>query len=348
VNSVTRTWNDSNGNYLPDCDLKNPVANGECGQISDLNFGGRNVTTRYADDVRQGWGVRNYLWDVSAEVQHQLTPRISMTGGYYGNWAGNFSVTDNLSVTPADYSPFCITAPVDPRLPGGGGYQVCGLYDISPARFGITNNLVTQASNFYGKSSSVNCAAQPIPGVSGTGDACGQSNFFDVSLNTRLRPGVQFGGGVDTGRTVVDNCFVVNSPQQLLYCHVVTPFKAQTQIKVFGSYPLPAGLLVSGTFQNTPGPPIAANYTATNAQIAPSLGRNLGQCRGVAVCTGSVSSIPLIPPMTQFEARRTQLDLRLSKVFRLGAKTRLQANLDAYNALNANSILDVNSTYGAK
>ena len=49
-------------------------------------------------------------------------------------------------VTPADYDPFCITAPVDSRLPNGGGYQVCGLYDIKPEKFGQVNNVVTQAS----------------------------------------------------------------------------------------------------------------------------------------------------------------------------------------------------------
>ena len=41
---------------------------------------------------------------------------------------------DNTLVTDADYTgPFCITAPSSPDLPGGGGYPVCGLYDIKPA-----------------------------------------------------------------------------------------------------------------------------------------------------------------------------------------------------------------------
>ena len=52
--STTRSWNDANSNYVPDCDLRNPAAQGECGPWSDLGFGKeREVTTRYADDARE-------------------------------------------------------------------------------------------------------------------------------------------------------------------------------------------------------------------------------------------------------------------------------------------------------
>ena len=45
--SVTRTWADANGNFVPDCDLTNPLAQSPattgsidtCGQISNLLFG---------------------------------------------------------------------------------------------------------------------------------------------------------------------------------------------------------------------------------------------------------------------------------------------------------------------
>ena len=147
-----------------------------------------------------------------------------MTAGYYRNWFGNFafagglspwpSIIDNLSVTPDDYTPYCITAPVDSRLPNGGGYRVCGLYDLVPAKFGQVNNVITQSSK-YGTEELVN-------------------NFFSVNLNTRFGSGVRIGGGLDAGRTVNDTCFVIDSPQQLLNCRIVTPFSAQTQVKLNG------------------------------------------------------------------------------------------------------------------
>ena len=56
---------------------------------------------------------------------------------------------------------------------------------------------------------------------------------------------------------------MVDLPQQLLYCRVVTPFKAQTDIKAFGSYRLPHDVVVSATFQNASSPAVAANYVAT-------------------------------------------------------------------------------------
>ena len=56
-------------------------------------------------------------------MQHQLSPRISLTGGYYRNWSNHYgtdsltalgsAVFDNLAQTPADFQPYCITAPVD-------------------------------------------------------------------------------------------------------------------------------------------------------------------------------------------------------------------------------------------
>jgi hypothetical protein len=341
VNQVNRTWNDTNGDYVPDCDLTNGAANGECGPFTDQNFGQNNPgATRFDADVLRGFGHRDHLWDGTVEVQHQLRPGMSLTAGYYRNWSRTMVmadrgpgqqargfVTDNLAVTPADFSPYCITAPVDPRLPGGGGYQVCGLYDVDPSKFGQVSNLVGRVKDY--------------------GEPYRTSDSLGVSLSTRFTSGIQLGGGLDTGRMVSDTCFVVDSPQQLLDCHVVTPFKAQTQLKMFWSLPLPlpGAFTVSGTYQNTPGPEITAAYPAPNALIAQSLGRNLAACGARPVCTAT-ATVPLISPNTLFEDRRNQIDLRVTKLFRIGGKLRLNANLDVYNVFNNSSILSVNGAYG--
>lgn len=100
VTTVNRTWNDVNRNYVPDCDLGNFTANGECGPISDTNFGKNNPrATRYADDVLHGFGNRNFSWDFGTEVQQEIRSGMSVTAGYYRNWAGNYRVADNQLVT---------------------------------------------------------------------------------------------------------------------------------------------------------------------------------------------------------------------------------------------------------
>ncbi len=129
--------------------------------------------------------------------------------------------------------------------------------------------------------------------------------------------GLQLGGGVDTGRSVNDACFDVDSPgastaglpgnlvgdraaclstpvpftrttidgQRI--CRIVTPFEGQTQLKGFITVPLPRDFMVSAVFQNISGPTITASYAASNAAIAPSLGRNLAACGTRVVCTST-------------------------------------------------------------
>lgn len=73
---------------------------------------------------------------------------------------GNFTVTDNLRVTAADYDEYWITAPSGGRLPGGGGFPICGLYDITPEAFSRgVNSLVPCADEL-----SANVARMLHPG----------------------------------------------------------------------------------------------------------------------------------------------------------------------------------------
>ena len=86
-----RGWTDSNGNYVPDCDLGNFSGNGECGPINDQNFGKNNPNATQIDPaVLSGYGKRDSNWDITAEVQHQLASGIGITGGYYFNNGGYY------------------------------------------------------------------------------------------------------------------------------------------------------------------------------------------------------------------------------------------------------------------
>jgi hypothetical protein len=150
---------------------------------------------------------------------------------------------------------------------------------------------------------------------------------------------------VSTGRTVVDNCTVIDSPEQR-FCRTVNPFAGQTQLKFHGVYPLPWDFQASAVFQNLSGIPIQASQVFTNAQVAPSLGRNLGACGNRVPCNATLTVAQLIGPNTIREDRLTQVDVRLTRIVRLGP-TRLQAMFDVYNLFNASTILAQNNNYGS-
>src|SRR5207249_5002235 len=130
-----------------------------------------------------------------------------------------------------------ITAPSDSRLPGGGGYNVSGLYDVNPTKFGVAaNNYVTSATN-YGRQE------QRWQGV-------------DFSVNLRPRAGLVAQGGLSTGSTLTDNCEIVKQLPEIAplnpYCRTQTPYL--TQVKGIVSYLIPrADVQISGTLQSLPG-----------------------------------------------------------------------------------------------
>ena len=110
-----------------------------------------------------------------------------------------------------------------------------------------------------------------------------------------------------------DRCFVVDSPQELLNCRVVTPYQGADAVQAAGDRADPARASCRIAWQNLSGPSYDANYAVSTAEVAQSLGRPL---------SGGVRrrcAIPLVAPQTLFEDRITRLDLRLSKTFTLNS-----------------------------
>ncbi len=175
--TLSRTWNDAticagcvNGDFVPQGDPLNPAANGELGPSPNRFFGQAFVTNRFDSEWAHGWGVRPFNWEMSASLQHQLAEGVGANVGYFRRLYGNFVVTDNLAVSPGDYDPFCVTAPADSRFPTGGGQQICGLFDLNPAKVGQQDVITTRSSN-YGKQLE-------------------RFNGVDASIDMRLKGGV--------------------------------------------------------------------------------------------------------------------------------------------------------------
>ena len=342
---VTRAWVDANRNLVPDCNLLDPLAQdlrdagGDlCGVMSNTNFGRDLRTSNFDPAIVRGWGVRPSDWQLNAWIEQELGSRSSVSVSYTRRWFNGFVAADNLALAPSDLTSFSLIAPLDPRLPGGGGYVVPDLYDVVPEKAGQVDNLVASSSDY--------------------GAWTQYYNGVDVTLNVRAWRGLTFAGGTSTGQTVADNCGVRSQLPELSttmgtspfgaglsgstvgpgspYCHVA--YGILTFLRGFSAYRVPKlDVLVSAAFQSKPGPILAANYAVPNAIVAPRLGRNLS-------ANAANMTVNLVAPGTMYGDRINQLDLRVARTFRIG-RSRTTVGVDIYNALNAGTVLTYNNTY---
>jgi hypothetical protein len=338
--SVTRTWTDANGNYRPDCDLMSGLAqdlrgsgSDFCGQWNNLNFGKNVYSLSYDEQILKGWYNRPSDWQIGATVQHEVLPRVSVEASYVRRWLQNFTVTDNRALAPSDFTEFSVTAPVDPRLPNGGGYVVGGLYNVVPSKFGQTDNYRTYSPDF--------------------GHVSMIYNGVDVNVSARLRNGLQVQGGTSTGQQVIDSCEIrAKLPEQVSagassqggipydpvnpYCHVAPG--VTTRATAAATYTVPKlDVQVASTLTSSPGVSLQANWNVPNAVAAQSLGRPLaGNAPNIAV--------NLLAPGEMRSPRVNILDFRVGKVLRYGSNRMLVA-VDLYNALNLDTVLTHNQNY---
>ena len=233
--------------------------------------------------------------------------------GYFRSWYGNVAVTQNTAVSAADHDPFCVTVPSDPRLPGGGGNQVCGFYDVKPSKFGQVNNVITKGSRF-GKFSDV-------------------YNGVEATFNMRFGKGAMLAGGVSTAQTVINLCGAATNPNLVFptqiispFCETTHPWKQQTQIKINGAYPLPWGFNASAVVQNLPGASIGT--------------AGVGQ-------SSAYSQIPSTLAFTnaQIALARPQ-SVGVSCGRHVHGRARLEGDFDVYDLFNSAAVLPANATFG--
>src|SRR5688572_7751439 len=330
--SFSRNWTDNDADKVVDCDILAPAAQGPatgqvdtCGQLTGNSLRFANALTGLTQvnpDILGGWGVREYDWQFSVGVQQEVLPRISVEVLYARRWWGNFTVTDNLAIGPGDYETWIATAPLDPRLPGGGGYNLTE-YEQKPETAGRTaQNYVTFETD-YGPA---------------------RTNYWngvDITGNARTSWGLSFQGGTSTGREVTDRCeSVVNidSPNPR-NCRTVLPFR--TTFRGSASYTVPkVDVLVSSIIRLSPPPGLNASYNIPNSVVQ----EQLGHLPPGATLNGNQGITLLNPGQMYAERRNRQVDMRFAKIFRYAGK-RIDFGVDLYNLFNVNTPTGYDGTY---
>ena len=335
--TVGRAWTDSNGNFVPDCDLLNRAAQNltasggdNCGAWNNSTFGTQVFSTTYDPDMFRGWYTRPMDWELGASVQRQIVPRMSIEVGWHRRWIDKWTLINNVANSYADFQPYSVTAPVDPRLGSASGRTIDDQWNIVPSKFGLMQNETVLENN--------------IPGA----NRKSWRNGADINVNTRLLNGLALRGGAVFSTSGDDYCTykdlgfygtgIVEGPSHR-NCRSVSRWQAE--YKALGTYTIPRiDVQVAGTLTSRPGPQKVANYQFLASEIALTLGRLPSGAAGPT----STTQINLFDSNEEFYPQITIVDLRVGKIVRVG---RMRANVmvDVYNSLNASTGQTYNATY---
>ena len=219
---------------------------------------GNILTNNYDPGLLKGWGVRPSDWNFSTAIQQQVLRRLSVEVSFNRRSFRGFTVQDNTLAAPSDYTPYSIVAPQDPRLPGGGGYTIDGLFDVVPSLAEILNTVIDSLN--YGDTSQVyngvdvtvnpRARAPYVPGRHSTGT---DESVLDVRAN--LPSFVRnIGAGLQTSADQHDEPLCRTSSGTL------TPFRSLALVRHSESK-----VQVSGVFQSSP-----VRRSSPNSGVQPS------------------------------------------------------------------------------
>jgi len=280
----------------------------EIGPSNNNSFGIRQ--SRNPDPNLQ----REYSVEYSGAFQHQLARGISASVAYYRRGFHRLQQQDNLLQGPGDYTPITIASPLngEPLI----------VYNLNRAKQGLVDILDTNT----------------------VGDARTQTyNGIEVTGQARLGEGRLMGGWTHD-RNVIKNCSLDDpnnpTPAGALIDTAAGRFCDQTkvgmpfidQFKLSGAYPIWWGIQASGVLTSYPGRQLFVNYTVDRS-IIPTL-------------TQTSVVVPLIKPGSRYAGQWNQLDVELAKVVTLTPTRSVRFQVDIFNTLNANTVLNQNFNYG--
>ena len=284
--------------------------------------------------------------EYSASIQHEILPRVSVTFAYYYRTFFNIPATENLAI------PHCNA---QDAIVG----QMCGAYNVVPVTFsdplGVLPAYAGTAFNVFDRDIAFeNIAADNVDTNSTLNNARYQA--YELSFQARLPNGGTAFGGWTGHQHAQDTCGLANPNGQTTttmmdgearfqqggrYCNQSNPSLSPTpwggmpfrhDFKFFVVYPLPGDFQVAGGLQAYSGGERQVSY-----QVQP------GDFPASILQTFSPTVIVNAPGELYHEYWQ-QVDVNIRKHFRFRG-VEYTAQLDIFNALNDNSILNSIQNY---
>ncbi|MBS1816766.1 MAG: TonB-dependent receptor [Acidobacteria bacterium] len=326
-------WTDVNGDNIAQGQLYN--ADGSrapaCTYPSvgcEINFNSLPSNFGVASPNEYGAYPRTWNLEQGVEIQHELLPRLSLTGSWFTGQFHNLTRTINQS--------WLYTGSDPTQNPN---YTPMTIY----------NAVTGQPITVYARTA----AAQALPTRNldtNDPDRKRTYNAFNLEFRARLGRGSQLFGGFAFERQLETICAAADNPNALLFCDDTQndiPFSKQ--FKIAGNYPLPYGIQLSGSFQSNQGPSGTAGSPTTSQYMAITRGVTRYPSNCPAPCpAGSVIlpstfqpatlSVPLIAPAAYFNERINQLDLKVSKTFKVTRFT-VTPQFEMFNVNNSDAII---------
>lgn len=118
------------------------------------------------------------------------------------------------------------------------------------------------------------------------------------------------------------------------------------QYKLSGTYPLPFGVAISGSFRSEPGGGAGGNGDDASQNETYSISKAIFLAGTGKVLTQTSQTVQLLQPGTVYLPDIRTVDVRFSKRVQMG-RYRLQGQFDIFNALNSNPVTGYTQTFGA-
>jgi hypothetical protein len=253
---------------------------------------------------------REYNWDFSVGVQHQLLPRVSVNAATYYTRFYNLQGARNVLRSPSDYAPFQVENPLTGEL--------ITVYNLNRAKQGLVDIVDT--------TSDINRRTY---------------RGYELGIEGRLPKGGTVLAGWFGERLLSVTCDV-EDPNRFRYCDQTgtlhqelgpvpgLPFRHEFKFGLV--YPLPRRFEVGLSVLSYPGEVLDVVW-AVPPNVFPG-----GRTEPVTVS--------LVPPGTRYLERWNQVDINFKRSIRVG-HVEMRPSVDIYNLLNSSVVLTELQTFGA-